>query len=93
MIAQTATTSMKDWINSGWIITSLHYLAGLPPPPPAATGDLSGGLKLTGFDTDWEEFIDDLTAAQLAAEQYEAKGIEHTIPYSEYRARRLRTGS
>ena len=41
-------------------------------------------------DSDQDEGLkEDLAAAQEAMEEYEAKGIEGTIPYSQYRSKRL----
>ena len=37
----------------------------------------------------YEELKEDLAAAQEAMEEYEAKGIKGTIPYSQYRSKRL----
>ena len=36
---------------------------------------------------------EDLALAEQALQEYEAKGIEDTIPYSEYRAKRLGAAS
>ncbi len=35
---------------------------------------------------------EDLTLAEKALDEYQAEGIEGTVPYSEYRARRFRAG-
>ena len=40
-----------------------------------------------------EELAEDIALAREAAEEYEAKGLEDTIPYSEYRAKWLGTAS
>ena len=36
-----------------------------------------------------EELAEDLTLAQQAVEEYETKDIEGTVPYSQYRSKRL----
>ena len=101
MTGLTATTSMRDWIDSGWTITSLHVLeiAGPQPSPPMANSELlkewdpaadalRGEFELMGPDAHWE-LIQDLAVAEQALEEYDVAGIEGTLPYSEYRARRL----
>ena len=105
MTSLTATTSMKDWISSGWTITPGYILglAGPPSLPPGATGDilsgwnppadaLRGEFKLVGAE-DYRDHIEDLALAEQMLEEYETQGIEGTIPYSVYRARRLGPGS
>ena len=47
-----------------------------------------GEGELVDSDQD-EESKEDLAAAQEAMEEYEAKGIEGTIPYSQYRSKWL----
>ena len=37
----------------------------------------------------YHESKEDMAAAQQAMEEYEAKGIEGAIPYSQYRSKRL----
>ena len=42
------------------------------------------------LDSDeYEELAEDMALAQEAVEEYETKGIEGTIPYSQYRSKRL----
>ena len=99
MSDQTSTTSMKSWMRSGWRILPGNVLAeseALIPPAPAATMDIfderdkSENLLQEKHDSncDWE-LLEDLADAQKALEEYESVGIEGTIPYSEYRAKRL----
>ena len=38
---------------------------------------------------EYQESIEDLAVARQAVEEYEAKGIEGTIPYSQYRSKWL----
>ena len=38
---------------------------------------------------EYQESIEDLAVARQAVEEYEAKGIEDTIPYSRYRSKWL----
>ena len=104
MTALTATTSMKDWISSGWTITPGHTLGLVPPPlPPLAAGDilsgwnppadaLMGGFKLVVAE-EHRDYVEDLVLSEQMTEKYEAQGIEGTISYSVYRARRLGPGS
>ena len=66
-------------------------------PRPAAEpiekqGELVGEPQ--NLDPDGhEELAEDIALAREAAEEYEAKGLEDTIPYSEYRAKWLGTAS
>ena len=99
MSDRTSTTSMEDWMRSGWMIFPSNVLAeseALTPPAPLATKNISHeqdtleNVLQVQHDSigDWE-FLEDLDEAQNALEEYEAVGIEGTIPYSEYRAKRL----
>ena len=90
MGALTVTASMKDWHNSGWVISASHILAVLetPPPPPTALGEL-----MERPDEVYHELLEDLALAKQASEEYKAKGVDNTIPYSEYRTQRLGTDS
>ncbi len=49
---------------------------------------LNGEPELVDSD-EHEELTEDVALAQRAVEEYEAKGIEGTIPYSQYRSKRL----
>ena len=102
MTALTATTSMENWVSSGWTITSGHILGVMEsPPPPTATGDIleewgfpldavGGGFELVGAET-YDELIEDLILARQALEEYDARGIVGSTSYGEYRAKRLGT--
>ena len=87
----TATVSMRDWHESGWVITASHVLAFVesPPPPPTALGELRENLD----DEDYQEEAEDIAAARQVLEEYEATGIGGTSSYSEYRSQRLGTES
>ena len=99
MSDQTSTTSMHDWMRSGWRIVPGDVLAeskALTPPAPLATRDIFNERDTLEdrlqeqHDSMWDwELMEDLADAQQALEEYEAVGIEGTIPYSEYRAERL----
>ena len=75
-------------------------LRSTPPRAPAGSveeqmgeeGPRSGQPDL-GNPDDSDELMEDLAAAQQAMEEYEAKGIEGTIPYSQYRSQRIGTKS
>lgn len=88
MGAKTATASMEDWHKSGWVITASHVPTVIEAPPPRSTAP--GELRDLPNE-DYGEFIEDSAIAKQASEEYEATGIDDTIPYSEYRARRLGT--
>ena len=91
-LTPTTSSSMKDWM-PGWSIAPCHVLAGyaeLTSPSPVAAADISNEWDASQAESLWaQELLEDHEAAEKALEQYEASGIEGTIPYSEYRARRL----
>ena len=91
-LSSTTTSSMKDWM-PGWSIAPGHFLAGyaeLTSPPPVAAADISNGWNALQAESLWaQEFLEDQETAEKVLEEYEAAGIEGTIPYSEYRAKRL----
>ena len=103
MTEHTDTTGMRDWINSGWTIAS-GYVQGTvfaPPPPRTTATDIeqdalpgadlpSGGFQIMRVE-DYEDYIEDVFAAQQAMEEYERIGLEGTIAYSELREKH--TGS
>ena len=90
MDVPTVTASMADWFTTDWTIKASYSLASIdtPPPPPTAPGELRENP-----DELYEESLEDLAIAKQASEEYEASGIDDTIPYNEYRARRLGTDS
>lgn len=99
MSDSTSTTSMKDWVRSGWRVMPGNVPAtseALTPSPPMANKDIFNG-RVPSDDLLQEEhdpicsweLWEDLDEAQKAWGEYEATGIEGTIPYSEYRAKRL----
>ncbi len=49
---------------------------------------LNGEPELVAPD-EYEALAEDVALAQQAVEEYETKGIEGTIPYSQYRSKRL----
>ena len=58
--------------------------------PRATTEPLEEWEQPALVDADeHEEMKEDLALAQEAMEEYEAKGIEDTIPYSQYRSKWL----
>ena len=85
------TASMKDWYDgAGWTITPVKETSGLVVdwPPTAETGGVSELIRLGEHD---EERVEDLAIAERALDEYGRKGIEATVPYSEYRTNRLET--
>ncbi len=53
--------------------------------------DPRSGRPGFGSPADSDELMEDLAAAQQAVEEYEARGIEGTIPYTQYRSQRIGT--
>ena len=61
-----------------------------PSFPEATVEPLTEWVEPESFDSDeCQESKEDLAAAQEAMEEYEAKGIEATIPYSQFRSKWL----
>ena len=63
----------------------------LRPTSPRATAEPLGEWEEPDRveSDEYQELKEDLAAAQEAMEEYEAKGIEDTIPYSQYRSKWL----
>ena len=101
MIEHTATTGMREWTNSGWTLASGYIQEALfaPPPRPMKVTDLvqdvslgpqvevpSGEFEVMRAE-DYEDYIEDVFAAQQAMEEYERDGLKGTIAYREFRDR------
>lgn len=104
MNAFTATASMQDWFNQGWVINATHVIVALesPPLPPAATteqlrewnqpsaeigGDLEGDLEFSS------DILEEMAVAREVLANYETMGLDASVPYSKYRAKRLESDS
>ena len=63
----------------------------LRPTLPRATGEPLRDCEAPEMvDADeYQESIEDMAVARQAMEEYETKGIEGTIPYSQYRSKWL----
>ena len=67
-----------------------HEDAIRPTLPKATAEPLTEWAEPESVDADeYQESKEDMATAQQAMEEYEAKGIEGTIPYSQYRSKWL----
>ncbi len=87
MISQTSSANMESWMSSQWIFASEHIPEIVVPPPSPVLAEeiLSPG--------EYEELMEDLATARRLQGEYADTGVEDTISYNEYRARRLGTES
>ena len=95
----TIDTSTDTWVSSGWIIRPGYGTGDVDMPPPRAaepnmylpySTELSvmEGLRVMEIQ-EYLEFLEDLAIAEKVEEEYFSGGIEGTVPYGQYRNRRL----
>ena len=99
MSALSANTSMNRWTNSGWVISPSHSLGIIDPPPPRAADEFTaeflppqanlGDVLQILEPEEFFEFVEDLLTAQEAEKEYDTRGMEGSISYSDYRNRRI----
>ena len=99
MCAMSANASMDSWARSGWAIQPSHGLGLIDAPPPRPAVEITakvlppqaneGDVLQISEPEEYFEFIDDLLVAQDAEFEYDTRGLEGTISYTDYRNRRL----
>ena len=99
MSAMSTNTTMNEWTRSGWVITPAHGLGIIDVPPPRAANEFAaelvppqvnvGAMLQVLEPEEYFEFVEDLLIAQETEREYDTRGVEGTISYTDYRNRRL----
>ena len=96
MSASSTSTSMNGWTHADWVIETGYGLDVIDAPPPRAADEFSEELIPPQDDVleilereESFEFEEDLLIAKNAEMEYDARGIEGTVSYNDYRNRRL----